>query len=72
MKLPSLFKMCSLSAILMLPVATGAQTAPADAAPPAAVATLDVCHDEVSGRWRYSGVLALAGRALDGKVIGID
>lgn len=73
MKLSSRLNQLSLRAILMLSVVTGLHAGPAlAAAPPAASTTLDVCHDEATGNWRYFGVVALAGQALDGSVVGID
>lgn len=42
-------------------------------APPAALATLDVCHNEATGNWRYSGMVAVSGRDLNSSaVIGVD
>ena len=41
-----------------------------NAAPQAAAATFDVCADEATGRWRYSGVVTAPG--LDGAQVRID
>jgi hypothetical protein len=40
-----------------------------NAAPPAAAATFDVCADETTGRWRYSGVVTVPG--LEGAQVGV-
>lgn len=65
MKLSSRLKNCCSRALLMLPLMTGMQPGQAAAQSlPAATSTLDVCHDEVSGDWRYSGVVSLAGSAV--------
>lgn len=41
-----------------------------NAAPPAAAATFDVCADEATGRWRYSGVVTAPG--LEGVQVRVD
>lgn len=52
---PRLFAL-SLQTVVALPLMFGVQTG-ALAAPstPAVTATLDVCHNQVTGSWRYSG-----------------
>lgn len=73
MKLSTWFKKRSLRVLLLLPIAAGLQAGPAFAAPaPAAASTIDVCHDEASGNWRYSGVVVLTGKQLDSAAIHID
>lgn len=68
MTFTSPLKKYSLRAILLLPLLIGmvavpaaAQTKPA----PASAATLEVCHDTVTGNWRYSGVVAVAGSGVN-------
>ena len=72
MKLSSRLVHYSLQAILALPLllATQAHAAPAT---PAALATIDVCHNELTGNWRYSGMVAVSGSALkSSSVLGVD
>jgi hypothetical protein len=65
MKLSSRIKNTSLHALLLLPLFYVLPAGPAAAqAQPAATSTIDVCHDEVTGNWRYSGVVSLAGKGL--------
>lgn len=72
MKLFSRLKDLTLRALL-LPVVIGLQAGPAFSAPgPTAASTIDVCHDEVSGNWRYTGVVALSGAATDTSYVAID
>ncbi|MBC7685817.1 MAG: hypothetical protein H7176_11390 [Bdellovibrionales bacterium] len=62
-------------ALLIFPLVLAMHAGLADAAPvlPAAVSTLDVCQDEVTGNWRYSGVVAVAGKnVLQDTVISIE
>lgn len=72
MKLSSRLLHFSLQAILALPLVLGAQ---ADCAPaaPAAIATLDICHNELTGNWLYSGMVAVSGSAIkSSSVVGVD
>lgn len=71
MKLSSRLIHYSLQAILALPLlAAQAHAAPAA---PAALATIDVCHNELTGNWRYSGMVAVSGSALKASsVVGVD
>lgn len=64
----------SLRALLMLPLMMGIHPGQALAqAMPAATSTIDVCHDELTGNWRYSGVVSLAGRGITAaSTIAID
>lgn len=67
----------ALRALLMLPVILAFQSNPALAqskptAAPAAMTTLDVCHDETSGKWRYSGVVAMSGKSLEGTIASVQ
>ncbi len=74
MKLLSRVQKFSLQALLALPLLLGCQL-PALAAPalPAAVATLDVCHNELTGNWRYSGMVAVSGSAIKpSSIVGVD
>lgn len=65
-------------AALLLPLVLAMHAAPAGAQvnpkpAPAAAATLDVCHDTLTGNWRYSGMLAVSGSAVPaGSVLKID
>lgn len=59
----------------MAPVLLVCVTEPVIAAPtlPAAASTLDVCQDDATGNWRYSGVVSLSGNSLAlNSVITID
>ncbi len=74
MKLLSCVQKYATQAMLALTLLLGHQL-PALAAPalPAAVATLDVCHNELTGNWRYSGMVAVAGSAIKASsVVGVD
>jgi len=72
------FKKIAARAAVLLPLVLSmhAVTASAQVKPkpaPAAVATLDVCHDTVTGNWRYSGMLAISSAAIpEGSVVKID
>jgi hypothetical protein len=71
MKLSSRLIKYSLQAMMALPLMVGMH-AQALAAP-AAVSTLDVCHNELTGNWRYSGMVAISGKALKStSVVGVD
>jgi len=55
----------SLRVLLTLPLLLGLHCASAKGqTPPAASSTIDVCHDTVSGNWRYTGAVAVDGSAL--------
>jgi hypothetical protein len=74
MKLSSRLMQYSLQAMLALPMLIAAQPA-ALAAPaaPVALTTLDVCHNELTGNWRYSGMVAVSGAAIKtSSVVGVD
>ncbi len=64
----------ALQAMLLLPtLACIHATAAGAAASPAAMSTLDVCHNAATGHWRYSGVVSVAGSAVKpSTVIGVD
>lgn len=67
---PRKYSLCAI--LLLIGIHTGPLQAQTKSKPaPAAEATLDVCHDELSGAWRYSGVVSVSG-AADGSVVGID
>lgn len=54
---------------------TGVLSVPVHAqvkAPPKAAATFDVCEDAATGKWRYSGVVSLAGAALLNSAAKVD
>lgn len=69
MKLSSRLIRYSLQAMMALPLMAGTQALAA----PAAVSTLDVCHNELTGNWRYSGMVAVSGKALKStSVVGVD
>ena len=73
MKLFARIRMYSLRAIFVLPLSFGLTAAVASAAAPIATTTLDVCQDSISGKWMYSGVVAIAGASLrDSSVLGIN
>jgi hypothetical protein len=60
-------------AAMALPLLLGAPAWALAAAPPAALSTLDVCHNALTGNWRYSGAVVLTGAALTPTTIaGID
>lgn len=65
----------SLRALLLLPLLGALNTGPALAAPPeqaAAATTLDVCQNDATGNWRYSGVVSVRnGAATDTSVVRI-
>lgn len=66
-----------MSALVLLPLAIAIQTGPAAAqakqAAPAAATTLDVCEDSATGKWVYSGVVALTNeRAAADTTVKID
>ncbi len=66
-----------LHVLFMLPIILAlqvhhVQAQPAIKAAPAAMTTLDVCHDETTGKWRYSGVVAMAGKSLEGTIAHVD
>jgi hypothetical protein len=68
-------KQLALRLCLALPLLFALQATPAHAAgkaAPAATTTIDVCHNEATGNWRYSGVVALSGRALEGAIANVD
>ena len=72
MKLSSRLVYYSLQVILALPLVLGAQAYCAPAAP-AAIATIDVCHNPLSGNWLYSGMVAVSGSAItSSSVVGVD
>lgn len=55
---------------MMFGVLTGTIAAPSA---PAAMTTLDVCHDTATGNWRYSGMAAVSGAALkQTSIVAID
>jgi hypothetical protein len=62
MKLSSRLITYSLRAMMARPLMFGMHTQALAA--PAAVSTLDVCHNELTGNWRYSGMVAVSGKAL--------
>ncbi len=65
------FKKYSLQAMLLLPALVC--TPPSIAASPAALSTIDVCHDAATGSWRYSGVVSVSGSAIKSSTaIGVD
>lgn len=70
------FQKIASRAALLLPLVLAMHAAPAlaQATPaPAATATLDVCHDTVTGNWRYSGMQAVPGSAVPaGSVMKIE
>jgi hypothetical protein len=71
MKLSSRLIKYSLRAMMALPLMFGMHTQALSA--PAAVSTLDVCHNELTGNWRYSGMVAVSGKALKStSVVGVD
>ena len=75
MKLSLRLKHAARRALALLPLLLACHLAPvfAGPVPPSAESTLDVCQDEISGNWRYSGVVAVAGKSLSqDSVIGID
>ena len=75
MKLSLRLKCVTQRALAVLPLLLACHAAPVLAAPvpPSAESTLDVCQDQISGNWRYSGVVAVAGKTLSqDSVIGID
>ena len=62
-------------ALLIFPLILAMHAGLAGAAPvlPVATSTLDVCQDEVTGNWRYSGVVTVAGKTvLQDSVISIE
>lgn len=68
---PPLLQAC-LRAALALPLLIAFPLHAAPAAP-AALATLDVCHNELTGNWRYSGMVAVSGSDLKASsVMGVD
>lgn len=74
MKFSSRLVTLSMRAIAALPFMFGLHTS-AVAAPsaPAAMTTLDVCHNQVTGNWRYSGMAAVSGAAVkQSSSIGVD
>lgn len=64
----------SLRALLLLPFLLGVLSSPASAqSKPAATATIDVCHDTVSGEWLYAGAVAVNGSGLrDSSVVQVE
>lgn len=62
MKISSRLKQHAVRMVWLLPVLLGTATVQAQA--PAVTSTLDVCHDATTGKWRYSGVVSLAGKSL--------
>ncbi len=70
----SFLKKQTVRALFALPLLVGMQTnVLAAPATPVAETTLDVCHNEVTGNWRYSGMVAVSGSALKPtSVIGVD
>ncbi len=71
MKLSTRLTSYSLQAMLALAALVGMQTQAL--ATPAALSTLDVCHNQLTGNWRYSGMVAVAGGVLrPTSVVGVD
>lgn len=64
----------SLRAALALPLLLGLMCATANAqTPPAVSSTIDVCHDTISGHWRYTGAVAVDGSAMpNNSIVQVD
>lgn len=59
--------------LVAMALAPGLFAAPAAAqATPAVASTLDVCEDSATGKWRYSGVVAVAGQHDDAGGLAVD
>ncbi len=76
MKLTALFHSISQRAVLVIPLALGliAQGAQAqNTAAPQAISLLDICHNELTGNWRYSGAVSVLTGAAPGKLaVNVD
>ncbi|MES2899868.1 MAG: hypothetical protein V4723_09080 [Pseudomonadota bacterium] len=76
MKLTNWFRTYSLKTVLAIPLALGMFAPPAHAqtkAAPQAIALLDICHNEVTGKWRYSGVVSVLTGAKPGQLaVNVD
>lgn len=72
MKFSSRLVQYSLQAMVALPLMFGMHASAAPAAP-AATTTLDVCHNEATGNWRYSGMVAVSGSTMKSTTtVGVD